>query len=234
MRALRDFVLAPPAAAAPEGGVAPAETLSRPVAAPATARAATAPASLAVLCSAADARALAIGAATVLARRHRVPCALACVWTAPGIEHRTPEARPPAARAARRLASALGARGLEAVACGRAVAVTLPGDPAHAVPAAVRAGAAAGSAPVAIALGGPREDAFDALLADCDRILVAARGEGDGAVAALAVAGLGPLAARAVARTVALGPAARSLAAAGLGVPPALRRALAALDEGGA
>jgi hypothetical protein len=108
------------------------------------------------------------------------------------------------------------------------------GASTHAVAAAVRAGAAAGSAPVGLAVGGPRDDAFDALLADCDRILVAARGDGDGAVAALAIAGLGPLAARATAETVALGAAARGLAAAGLAVPAVLRRALAAVDEGGA
>ena len=78
MRALRDFLLAPPGAAsldAPAGA-----RLVRPVAA---ARAATAsPAAVAVLCDAADARAVGVAVATLLARRARAACGLACVWTA--------------------------------------------------------------------------------------------------------------------------------------------------------
>ncbi|HEX2105985.1 MAG TPA: hypothetical protein VHF51_20205, partial [Solirubrobacteraceae bacterium] len=90
---------------------------------------------------------------------------------------------------------------------------------------------AAGPAPAVLVLGGARGEAFDPLLAACDLILVLAPAGGDEALATLAVAGLGPLARRAVACTVTFGPAGRALAAAGLGVSPALRRALSAAPE---
>jgi hypothetical protein len=111
-------------------------------------------------------------------------------------------------------------------ACGRVAAVALAPDPVEAGGTIGRAIAAAGAAPAVLVLGGPREEAFEPLLADCDRILVLARAGGDDVLASLALAGLGPLAGRAAAATVTLGPAARALAAAGLAVPPALRRAL--------
>jgi hypothetical protein len=84
----------------------------------------------------------------------------------------------------------------------------------------------AGAAQVVLVLGGARAEAFDALLADADRVLVLGREGGDEALAPLAVAGLGPLGGRAVTATVPLGPATRTLAAAGLAVPARLRRAL--------
>jgi hypothetical protein len=220
--ALRDLLVAPPAArdAPPADEALGARTVCP------TAIAAAAPASVAVLCAAADARALGVAAATLLARRHRAPSALACVWTADDPGRADAGSRPPASRAARRLVAALGAHGLEAAACGRAALVALPADAGGAVAAAGRAAAVAGAAPVVLVLGGARAEAFDALLADADRVLVLGREGGDEALAPLAVAGLGPLGGRAVTATVPLGPATRTLAAAGLAVPARLRRAL--------
>jgi hypothetical protein len=223
VRALLDFVLAPPATA---GRADPLEAEAHAASAAGESLAApTAPVCAAVLCAATDARALGIAAAALLARRHRAPCALVCVWTAECAPAADPSSRPPAARAARRLAAALGAHRLDALACGRAAVVTLPVDPAGAVAAAGRAAAVAGAAPAVLVLGGPRLEALDGLLADCDRVIVAGRA-GDEDVAPLAVAGLGPLADRTAAATVTLGPVGRALAASGLGVPAALRRAL--------
>lgn len=226
MRALRDFLLAPPGAASLD---APAGARRvRPVAA---ARAAAAsPAAVAVLCDAADARAVGVAVATLLARRARAACGLACVWTASSpAEH--PEARPPASRAARRLAAALAGRGLTVRACGRAAVVALDADPAAGLAGFGRAAAVAGTAPVVLMLGGPRPAAFDALLAEQDAVLVLIRPGADPALAALAAGGLpeaGP--ARSV-RALALGPAARAVAAAGLAVPAPVRRALDAALE---
>jgi hypothetical protein len=185
---------------------------------------------LAVLCAADDARAVGVAAAGLLARQARAACALACVWTAPE-PHRHPEARPPAARAARRLGGALSARGLDALPCGRAAVVALPPDPGEAVTATGRAAAAAGAAPAVLVLGGPRTAAFDDLLAAQDRVLVVTRPDAAEAIAALAAAGLPPAGPPHERCTLALGPVGRALAASGLATPPALRRALDSREE---
>jgi len=224
LSALRDFVLAP-AATAGRPADRPGVDSHTATAAGDRLGAAIAPAAVALVCAAADARALGIAAAALLARRRHAPCAMACIWTAGGARAADPASRPPAARAARRLAAALGAHGVDAAARGRAAAVTLPADPAGAVAAAGRAAAVAGAAPAVLVLGGPRPDALDALLADYGRLVVVGR-SGDEALAPLAVAGLGPLAARATAATVTLSSVGRALAAAGLGTPAALRHAL--------
>jgi hypothetical protein len=181
---------------------------------------------LAVLCAAEDARAVGVAVAGLLARQARAACAVACVWTAPEA-HRHPEARPPAARAARRLAGTLSARGLDAFPCGRAAVVALPADPAHAVAAAGRAAAAGGAAPAVLVLGGPRAAAFDDLLTAQDRVLVVTRPDAADAIAALAAAGLPPAGPPHERCALALGPVGRALAASGLATPAALRRALA-------
>ena len=186
---------------------------------------------LAVLSASEDARAVAVAAAGILARRARAACALACVWTAPE-GHRHPQARPPAGRASRRLAAALCARGLDALPCGRAAVVALPPDPGEAVAAAGRATAAAGAAPAVLALGGPRAAAFDDLIAGQDRVLVVTRPGGAGAIGALAVAGLPTGGPPHETCAVALGTVARALAAGGLATPAALRRALDPRQEG--
>jgi len=187
---------------------------------------------LAVLSAAEDARAVAVAAGGILARRARTACALACVWTAPA-PHRHPEARPPAGRASRRLATALSARGLDAFPCGRAAVVALPPDPREAVAAAGRAAAAAGAAPAVLVLGGPRAPAFDDLLAAQDRVLVVTRPDAADAIGALAVAGLPALGPARATCALALGPVGRALAASGLATPAALRRALDAREDGG-
>jgi hypothetical protein len=224
---LRDFLLAPPGAASVE--LEPPARRGRGRALSAARPAAVVPDTVAVLCAAEDARAVGVAAAGLLARRARTACGLACVWTGAAAPRR-PEMRASAGRAARRLAVALEGRGLAADACGRAVVVALDGDQAAALAAAGRAAAAAGDAPVVLALGGPRPETFDGLLAEQDRLLVLTRPGADAAISALALAGLPD---GALAHPVSLGAAGRTLAAAGYAVPGALRRALDALLEAG-
>ena len=262
MRALREFLLAPPVGAAADararsrgaplggvtrraagpgsrghGGAAGLADLfvhrSEPIAPDVTAMfaAEVSVGALAVLSAAEDARAVAVAAAGILARRARAACALACIWTAPEA-HRHPEARPPAGRASRRLAAALCARGLDALPCGRAAVVALPPDPGEAVAAATRAAAAAGAAPTVLALGGPRAAAFDDLLAAQDRVLVVTRPDTADAIGALAIAGLPALGPPRVTCALALGPVGRALAASGLATPAALRPALDPREDG--
>jgi hypothetical protein len=113
------------------------------------------------------------------------------------------------------------------------VAVALEADPAAALAGAGRAFAAARGAPTVLVLGGPRPDAFDALPAEQDRLVVLSRPGADAAVGALAVAGLPAAGPPRAVCTVGLGPGARALAAAGLAVPSPLRRALAVAAEDG-
>jgi hypothetical protein len=232
MRALRDFLLDPPGTASLESPAvaALAGTGRRPGAARSSSTAVAVPGAIAVLCAAEDARAVGVALAGLLARRARAACGLACIWTAPA-PTRLPETGVRASRGARRLAAALEARGVGARACGRAVAVALEADPSAALVGAGRAGAAAGTAPTVLVLGGPRPAAFDALLAEQDRLLVLTRPGADAAMGALAVAGLPPGGPARTVSTVGLGPAARALASAGLVVPAPLRRALDATDE---
>jgi hypothetical protein len=230
MRALRDFLLAPPGAASlehPAGGAlmgAGRREASGRRSSPAVV---AAPGAVAVLCAAEDAGAAGVAMAALLARRARAGCGLACVWTAPD-SYRHPETGAPARRAARRLSATLAARALDARACGRAVVVALEVDPAAALAGAGRAAAAAGDVPVVLVLGGPRPAAFDALLAEQDRLVVLTRPGADAAIGALALAGLP---ASGAAGTVALGPGTRALAAAGFAVPAGLRRAFEAAIE---
>jgi hypothetical protein len=183
---------------------------------------------IALVCAAEDAAALAVAAASTLARRHRPDCALVCVWAPEGVSRAVGEGGPLAGRAARRMATALAARDVPSAARGR-LAIALPaGDAPTAAPAAGRALAAAGAAPTVLALGGPREPAFDALLADQDLVVVATRPSASGPLAELALAAVADVATRAVACEVGPTPAGRLLATAGLRIPPALRRALSA------
>jgi len=190
------------------------------------------PRAVAVLCAAEDAAAVGVAAAALLARRARMSCGLALVWTAAGPPDAT-DPGPLAGRGVRRLAAVLNGRGVAARACGRTVQVALPAEPGEALAAARRAAAAAGAAPLVLVLGGPRAEAFDAALAEQDRLVVLARPGTDATLTALAVAALPADGPAAVARTIALRPAARALAAAGVAVPASLRRALAPLAEDG-
>lgn len=182
------------------------------------------PAGVAVLAAPADALALGAALGLALARVHRAPVVVVCVWSAG-----TAVAggwRAPASRAGRRLAVALAARGHAARAAGRLVVVTLDGDAADAAAQARRALAAAGGAPAVVAIGGPRRAAFDGLLADQDLVVVGQRSGADPLLARLVVAGLGA-GVRACACEIPAANPARTLAGAGLALLPSARRALA-------
>ncbi len=188
-------------------------------------RAPATPAAVAALTPAADAASLGAALALALARAHRAPVVVVCIWT--GDEAMAPARGRAALPAARRLAAALAARGHEAWAAGRLVLVGLAGPGADAALEARRALVAAGAVPSVLALGGPRAAAFDALLADHDLVVVASRSGADAVLTRLAIASL-DRAARACACEVPAGPGARSLALAGVLLLPSARRALAA------
>jgi hypothetical protein len=219
---LRDLFISAPAGAAGAGAAAFEARVTAPSAPAGRAS------DLAVICSEDDARAVAVAAAGLTARRRRAACGVACVWTPSASP--PADGRPPSSSAARRLAASLAARGLEARACGRGVTVALPVAAAEAVAGTQRAIAAAGAAPVVVVLGGPRDAALDALLAEQRRVAVLTSGGEQ--LTALALAGLSGVAEMSVAETLSLGPAARAAAVAGVAMAPALRRALtAAMDR---
>jgi hypothetical protein len=206
------------------------DTFVRPPArrSPATPATAAAAPRIALVCAAEDAAALGVAAASILARRHRADCALAFVWAPEGVSRAVGQGGLLAGRAARRLATALAAREVPSAARGRLAIAAPTGDAATAAPAAARALAAAGAAPTVLALGGPREPAFDALLAEQDLVVLVTRPSASGPLADLALAAVGDVATRAVACEVGPTPAGRLLATAGLRIPRALRRALSA------
>ena len=124
--------------------------------------------------------------AVAVARAARSPAAVVCRHGAAA-----PPAVPlPASPAARRLAARLASHGLEVHVRGRSAVVTLPEGDAAAAAAALRAGAAAGDAPVVLALGGPRGPALEALLDEQQLCVVTSRPEADPSIPALAVAAL--------------------------------------------
>src|SRR4051794_7681711 len=123
------------------------------------------PPGVAVLAAAPDPPRLGAALGLALALPRGAPGAAAWVWT-PGVM-RPPRAAP-ALPTARRRAAGLAARGHDARPAGRLVVVSLAGGGEAAAAEARRALAAAGAAPAVLALGGPRDPAFDALLADQD------------------------------------------------------------------
>jgi hypothetical protein len=123
---------------------------------------------------------------------------------------------------ARRLVASMQGRGLDAAASGRLVLVRLDEEPHVAAAEAGRAAAAAGDAPVVTAICGPRDQAFDDLLAHQDLTVIAA-GDAPQELLRLGVAAFGH---RAVA-AVTLPAASAWLARAGLCATPAARRAIA-------
>jgi hypothetical protein len=141
--------------------------------------------------------------------------------TPPGTEA---SVAPGGSRAARRLVTRLGARGLPARARGRLAWVELS---AAGGPAAARRAVVAG-APAVLAVTAPRTAEIDAVVAEQDLVVLVAV-EPDGPLARLASppAGGPPLV---ILRPLRRGPA-RSLACAGLAAPRELR-ALVAADEG--
>jgi hypothetical protein len=162
----------------------------------------------------------ATAAALALLLRARGPVVV-CAWSAAA---QRPSAPPTVG--ARRLAASLQARGLDAAATGRLVAVRLDAEPHVAVAEAGRAMAAAGDAPVVTAICGPRDPAFDGLL-DGQDVTVVAAGDVPDELVRLGVAALGH---KAVAVS-SLPAASRWLARAGLWATPAARRALAAAKQ---
>jgi hypothetical protein len=182
------------------------------------------PASVALLAPAGDAPALAAALALALARRERAAGAVVCVWSPAPARALW---RAPALPAAARLARALAARGHAARGSGRLVVVQLAAGCEEAAAEALRVTAAAGAAPTVIALAGPRAAAFGALLESQDLVVAAVAPGAEPALARLAVAGLP----RAVACEVPPAHPGRALAAAGVALLPAARRALAAPVE---
>ena len=135
-------------------------------------------------------------------------------------------------RRARRLVANLVARGHDARAAGRLAIVRLPADAAEAAVQARRVSAAAGAAPVVLALGGPRVAVFDECLAEQDLVVVATASGTDPALARLALAGLDGATERACVCEVPPARSARSLAAAGVTLLPSARRARAVAGGG--
>ena len=197
--------------------VAPAPAYAQP--------AARAPAGVAVLAAAPDAPALGAAVGLLLARLHRAPVVVVCVSGSAG-RATGPAWRGPAFPVAGRMACGLSARGHDARAAGRLVTVWLGGSADDAALEARRALAAAGSAPVVLALGGPRTAAFDALLSGQDLVVVGMRSGADPILARLAVDTLDG-AVRACACELPAARSARSLAVAGVALLPSARRALA-------
>lgn len=178
------------------------------------------PPAVAVLAPRDDAAALGAALGLALARAHRSPVAVLCVWSPQPARagwHAPP--MPAAARAA----ATLTARGHDATAAGRLAVVRLSASCADAASQALRVAAAAAPAPTVLALAGPRAAAFDDLLEMQDLVVVAVAPESDPALAQLAIARLP----RAIACVVPSADAGRRLAAAGLGLLPSTRRTIA-------
>ena len=134
--------------------------------------------------------------------------------------------------AARRLASALRARRLPAVATGRLAAVALPDEAADVLAAAERVAvtAVAARAATVVVVAGARAGALDDVLARCDAVVVITPPQRT-AVAGLAADALAALGVPVSRATATVRAPARALGAAGLVAPPDLRAALTpALD----
>lgn len=141
-------------------------------------------------------QALGVALAHRLARRRRE--VVVCVWAPAGHDAVRPRR---ADRRARRLATALAVDGCEAVAAGRAVRVLLPDAPEQAARTAARLADAPGRAVVTV-LAGPRDAAFDTLLAGQRLVLAAMAADAPAALAELATASLGGAAPAAAVRAV--------------------------------
>ena len=144
------------------------------------------PATLGVLVAPAQAAAAGAVLALSAAAAGGSSCALVCRWTGE-VADGAPLAAAPAVGAARRLASRLASRGLEAAARGRLVTVRLPAGADEARDAAERAAAAAGEAPTVLVLAGARPPCFDALLGEADRLVVVASADAPSVLEHLAV-----------------------------------------------
>jgi hypothetical protein len=119
---------------------------------------------------------LAAAVALACRARARVPSALVALWCAPGDDDgdALPGSSGPALPGAAGFAARLSRRGLPATARGRLAWLALPPPCDDAVPMLRHAEAAAGDAPVVLAVARPRDPAVDALLAERDLLVVAA------------------------------------------------------------
>jgi len=149
--------------------------------------AATVAVAVAVIAPPADAMAAAAAVGLALVRGRRAAAALVCLRGAGGDAGGAWRAA--ATAQARRLAVALGKRGQDAHARGPLVVVRLPEAEGDAVAQAARAAAAAGEAPVVLALGRPRGPGFERALARYDRVVLATPAN-DAGVASLALSRL--------------------------------------------
>lgn len=206
--------------------IAPAAEAERPVTARTVVASVTA---VGVLGRGSAATVAATAIALTAARRARTRCALVCRWT--GEEPRA-AADGSALPAARALAGRLQARGLEARACGRLVAVDLPAAATEARAAIERAWAAAGEVPVTVLVAGARPAELDGVLGALDRLVVVPPPGAPAALEELAVTDAARVGRAATVLRVAPSPVARALARGGLIVPPALRGPVARVLEG--
>lgn len=165
-----------------------------------------------------------VACSLALLLRRRGPV-IVCRWGADGRRGAVP-----ASAGARRLAASMNARGLSAQASGRLVGVALDEMPSVAAAEAARATAAAGEAPVVLALCGPRDPAFDDVLAAQDVAIVALQ-DAPQELVRLAVAALEQRTRRAVSAPL-LGAPSAWLARTGISAGPGARRALAAATDG--
>jgi hypothetical protein len=178
------------------------------------------PARVTVLTRPADASAAAAGVALALSRRQRRTCAVAVTWGADG------EDPPPAGAlpAAARLASRFQRCGLDAVAAGQLVRITLRGGADQAI-GGWRI-VSREELPTAFSIAGPRTEALDHVLGMTDAIVVVVPRDAPGGLVAATesdAAQIGPSVATAHVR---LGAATRGLLALGYGVPPKMRTAI--------
>jgi hypothetical protein len=222
LRALRDLVLVPEHGA-PAGEAAPVGPRAAAVAGP--------PPAVAVVADAADVRAVGAAAALLAAGAARLPCALLCVCVVGAEPAGDPRVRAWASPAARRLARSLGARAAPAGAAGRLVTASVASTPTGAAAAerALAAAASAGAAAV-LAVGGPRDDVLDGVIARCDAAVAVLR-PGRRALGGLAVAGLQALGVPAAAAVATAGPSARALSRVGVTTPELRAALLPALED---
>ncbi len=183
------------------------------------------PPGVAVIASRTDAAVLgaAVGLA-LLARRSGA--AIVCVYDGDSERSGPVWGRVPALASARGVAARLAVGGLDARVTGRLAIAPLPVDPSEAASAAMRAMAAADGSPVVLALGGPRDPAFEGLLEVQDIVLVVTGSDAVPGLVAMALEGLARRGITACACDPPCGLASRLLAASGLGLAPSLRRAL--------
>ena len=167
----------------------------------------------------------------VLAAQHD-GAAVVCSWSPDERQQEDGEAAAVpllAVPSARRVARVLQGRGLSAVARGRLVRLGLSQAPVQAAREVSRVTAV--GAPVVLVVDGPRDPWLDGVLAEADRVVVAAPPETSSLLVRLALADAAR-AGRSTAHLVVPASAGRIVGPGGLVLPPALRRAAEAALTG--